>query len=136
MLQRINSTDFARQLVDDNVCSYLIDLKKVCTFLSGRFKLCFQSFLMKSELSENQRRFRFGTFFSSNSKSWRTEVLDGGSGEPEPPPRNLADQLTLFKPGGQIMPLKLLPAPRIQKAIYTPVGLYCLHSILITIHTV
>ena len=27
--------------------------------------------------------------------------------------------LTLFKPGGQIMPLKLLPAPRIQKAIYT-----------------
>ena len=34
-------------------------------------------------------------------------------------PRNLADQLTLFKPGGQIMPLTLLPAPpRIQKAIY------------------
>ena len=30
------------------------------------------------------------------------------SGRPEPP-LNLADQLTLFKPGGQIMPLTLLP---------------------------
>ena len=31
-------------------------------------------------------------------------------GGPEPP-WNLADQLTLFKPGGQIMPLTLLRAP-------------------------
>ena len=31
-------------------------------------------------------------------------------GGPEPP-RNLADQLTLFKPVGQIVPLTLLPAP-------------------------
>ena len=31
----------------------------------------------------------------------------------------LADQLTLFKPEGQVMPLTLRPAPRIQKAIYT-----------------
>ena len=31
------------------------------------------------------------------------------------PLRNLADQLTLFKPGGQIMPLTLLPAPRFKK---------------------
>ena len=39
-------------------------------------------------------------------------------------PRNLADQLTLFKPREQIMPimpLTLLPTPRIQKAIYTSV---------------
>ena len=28
-------------------------------------------------------------------------------------------KLTLFKPGGQIMPLTLLPTPRIQKAIFT-----------------
>ena len=33
----------------------------------------------------------------------------------------LADQLTLFKPGAQIVPLILLLAPRIQKAIYTSV---------------
>ena len=34
---------------------------------------------------------------------------------------NLADQLTLLKPVGRIMPLKLLPAPplQIQKAICT-----------------
>ena len=40
-------------------------------------------------------------------------------------PLNLADQLALFKRwrgGGQIMPDTLLPAPRIQKAIYTSVG--------------
>ena len=44
----------------------------------------------------------------------------GGPWEPEsPPPWNLADQLTLFKPEGQI--ITLLPAlpPRIQKDIYT-----------------
>ena len=35
------------------------------------------------------------------------------AGRPEPL-RNLADQLTLFKSGGQIMPLTLLLAPRIQ----------------------
>ena len=34
----------------------------------------------------------------------------GGPGGPEPL-RNLTNQLTLFKPGGQIMPLTLLPAP-------------------------
>ena len=34
-------------------------------------------------------------------------------------PRNLADQLTLFKPGGQIMPPHYYQPPRIQKAIYT-----------------
>ena len=32
---------------------------------------------------------------------------------------HLADQLTLFKPGGQIISLTLLPGPHIQKAIYT-----------------
>ena len=33
--------------------------------------------------------------------------------------RGVAKKLTLFKPGGRIMPLTLLPAlPRIQKAIY------------------
>ena len=31
-------------------------------------------------------------------------------------PRNLADQLTLFKPGGPIMPLTLLPAPTDSKS--------------------
>ena len=37
-------------------------------------------------------------------------------------PRSLVDQQTLFKPGRQIMPLTLLPAPPpIQKAIYTSV---------------
>ena len=37
----------------------------------------------------------------------------GGSGGPggARAPRNLADQLTLFKPGGHIMPVTLLPAP-------------------------
>ena len=45
--------------------------------------------------------------------------LEGkGAGGAEAP-RNLSDQLTLFKPGGQIMSLTLLPAPWIQKAIYT-----------------
>ena len=34
----------------------------------------------------------------------------GAQGGPEPP-RNLADQSTLFKTGGQIIPLTLLPAP-------------------------
>ena len=42
-----------------------------------------------------------------------------GPGGPKPT-RNLTDNLTLFKPGGwQIMPLTLLPVPRIQKAIYS-----------------
>ena len=40
-----------------------------------------------------------------------------------PPPWNLTDQLTLFKPGGKNMTNKLLPTPnphpRFQKAIYT-----------------
>ena len=35
-------------------------------------------------------------------------------------PRNLADRLTLFKPGGRLCPSHyVLPAPQIQKAIYT-----------------
>ena len=34
-------------------------------------------------------------------------------------PGKLADQLTLLKPGEQIMPLKLLPATQFQKAIYS-----------------
>ena len=40
-------------------------------------------------------------------------VAKGGSGGPEPPPplRYLADQLTLFKPRGQIMPNTLLSVP-------------------------
>ena len=45
-------------------------------------------------------------------------------GGPEPP-WNLTDQLTLFKPGGQIMSLTLLQAPlplRIQNAVYTRSG--------------
>ena len=48
-------------------------------------------------------------------------VASGGPERLQPPPRNLADQLTLFEPGGQILPLTLLPTPRIQKAIYTSV---------------
>ena len=41
-------------------------------------------------------------------------LLEGGQGDQEgQSPRNLVDQLTLFKPGGQIMPLTLLPDPRI-----------------------
>ena len=53
---------------------------------------------------------------AQNERTYIRGVARGG-GEP---PRNLADQWTLFKPGGQIMPLTLLPAPppRIQKAIY------------------
>ena len=38
---------------------------------------------------------------------FRGVARGGGAGAP----RNLADQLTLFNQGGQIMPLKLLPAP-------------------------
>ena len=40
-------------------------------------------------------------------------VARGGQGgqSPSPSPPNLAHQLTLFKPGGQIVPLTLLPAP-------------------------
>ena len=46
-------------------------------------------------------------------------VARGGGGLC-PPPWNLAGHLTLFKPGEQIMPITLLPAPlRIQKATYT-----------------
>ena len=37
-------------------------------------------------------------------------VVKGGGGGAETP-RNLANQLALFKPGGEIMPLTLLPAP-------------------------
>ena len=42
-------------------------------------------------------------------------VASWGAGGTEPP-RTLADQLTLFKPGGQIMPLTLLPAPSDSKS--------------------
>ena len=42
-------------------------------------------------------------------------------GEGARAPRNWAVQLTLFKPGEQIMPNKLLPALGIHKAIYTSV---------------
>ena len=48
-------------------------------------------------------------FFTTNRIVCRG-VARGGPGWPEPT-QNLADQLTLFKPGGQIMPLTLLPAP-------------------------
>ena len=37
--------------------------------------------------------------------------LEGGGAGRALPPRNLTDQLTLFKPEGQIMPLTLLPNP-------------------------
>ena len=43
-------------------------------------------------------------------------VAKGDHGGPEPP-LGLADQVTLLKTGGQIMPLTLQPAPRIKKAI-------------------
>ena len=36
----------------------------------------------------------------------------------------LADQSTLFKQGGQIMPFTLMPAPRIQKATYSSTPLH------------
>ena len=56
----------------------------------------------------------------SGKKSWKSTAyvkpkmqtvirgLEGGPGGSEPPPRNLADQLTLFKLGEQIMPITLL----------------------------
>ena len=39
----------------------------------------------------------------------------------------LADQLTLFKPGGQIMPLTLLPAPGFKK-LSTPLAFVTIHD--------
>ena len=49
-----------------------------------------------------------GVKFFSKSNSFFRGVARGGSGPPHP--RNLADKLTRYKWGGQIMPLKLLPA--------------------------
>ena len=63
---------FALQLVDDNVCSYLIDLTKAYTFFSGRFKLCFLNFLMKSDFWKSSS-VSFSNF-SSNSRSWRLKI--------------------------------------------------------------
>ena len=51
-------------------------------------------------------------------------------------PRNLADHLTLSKPGGQIMPLTLLPAPWIQKAIYTSAKVFSRHPVYFTYYDV
>ena len=44
----------------------------------------------------------------------------GGKGRGSEPPWNLADQLTLFKPWGQIMPLTQLYAPPGFKKLSTP----------------
>ena len=48
-------------------------------------------------------------FFSAKSILVYTFTMARGQGAE--PSQNLADQLTLFKPGGQIMPLTLLPTP-------------------------
>ena len=50
-------------------------------------------------------------------------VARGGKGA-RAPLRNLADQLTLFKPGGRLCPLHFCQPLRIQKAIYTSVHTY------------
>ena len=49
--------------------------------------------------------------FSGDICNCRGVARRGAGGEGRAPPRTLADQLTLFKTGGQIMPLTLLPAP-------------------------
>ena len=46
--------------------------------------------------------------------------VKGGQGGGQLPPHFLADQLTLFKPGGQIMPLTLQLAPPLKKATDAP----------------
>ena len=58
-------------------------------------------------------------WYFKNASDYRGAARRGARGSE--PPRNLADQLTLFEPGGQSLPLTLLPAPppRIQHAIYT-----------------
>ena len=45
------------------------------------------------------------------SRSGHRCVARGGAGGGPEPPQNLADQVTLFEPGGQNLPLTLLPAP-------------------------
>ena len=60
-------------------------------------------------------------FFSAKSILVYTFTMARGQGAE--PSQNLADQLTLFKPGGQIMPLTLLPAPPDSKSflhLYLP----------------
>ena len=42
---------------------------------------------------------------------FQTLIIDYSCRGVGPPSRNLPDQLTLFKPGGQIMPLTLMPGP-------------------------
>ena len=54
------------------------------------------------------------------TSSLRFLYILGGSGLLCAPPHILANQLTLFKPGGQIMPLTLLPAPPDSKKLSTP----------------
>ena len=55
--------------------------------------------------------------------STRGVARGGGQGGPELP-RKLEDQQTLFTPGGQIMPLTLLPAPLDSKS-YLHLWLQC-----------
>ena len=60
----------------------------------------------------------------------------GGGG----PSLNFLDKLTLFKPGGQIMPLTLLPAPPEIKKLSTPLPLHSkkekLEPIFVLVHVV
>ena len=52
------------------------------------------------------------SFDALNDTLGNTEMPEEGAGGQFPAPFS-ADQLTLFQPGGQIMPTTLLPAPQI-----------------------
>ena len=62
--------------------------------------------MQRPQLSSLRMIYRYGApSVLKESKQWHLLLLTtrgvarGGPGEPEPPPRNLADQLTLLEPG-------------------------------------
>ena len=95
-----------------------IGLSIVTGFMKGLIILKTNKQIIALNLSLKLQMCKYFTHLLSQIILHWYGIVDGdpmasgvGPGGLPPSPKILADQLTLFKPGGQIMPITLLPAP-------------------------